>query len=289
MLEQDTGQSHMGSLVSRPSFTECFHGHPLLCSSPRFCCSRDGVIIPILQMWKPRAGLQEWCVPGHKGGWGPHLGSLHCGSSREGNILQDKLVFPLLHLAPRTSPADAPMPSRLTLGASSSSLGSRSLRGGDGAPVEAEELLAALCRGRPAGVGGPEKQEGNAQGTLHSRGWKRVWVQTRAPGRGVRFPEGRAGSELTSPHTPGMVPPCPPQPRLYVDPLTHWLGLESLPCARTWGGHHCPLAVSLELGVVGEAGAGLGPFPYSHCAPLHPPLPTGSRKPCLTSGWPWHS
>lgn len=116
----------------------------------------------------------------------------------------------------------------------------------------------------PAGDGGPEKQEGNAQSTLQSRGWKRVWVQTRAPGRGVRFPEGRAGSELASPHTPGMVPPLPPQPRLYVDPLTHWWGLESLPYARTWGGHHCTLAVSLGLGVVGEAGAGLGPFPYSY-------------------------
>lgn len=58
--------------------------------------------------------------------------------------------------------------------------------------------------------------------------------------------------------------PLPPQPRLYVDPLTHWWGLESLPYARTWGGHHCTLAVSLGLGVVGEAGAGLGPFPYSY-------------------------
>lgn len=50
---------------------------------------------------------------------------------REGNILQDKLIFPLSHLAPRTSPADGPMPSRQTLGATSSSHGSRRLPGGD--------------------------------------------------------------------------------------------------------------------------------------------------------------
>ena len=52
--------------------------------------------------------------------------------------------------------------------------------------------------GRPAGSGGPEKWEGNDQGTAGVP--KGVWGADR--GRGGRCPECRAGSELgTTPHS----------------------------------------------------------------------------------------
>lgn len=150
------------------------------------------------------------------------LGSLPCGPSQ-----RRKHSVGQAHLAPPPpSPQDKP---HRWLQAQQAYSGGPCLRE-MGSPAGAEERPAGLCRGRPAGNGSPEKQEGRAQGSPHSQGWKRVWDVNGGSRRGVRFQK----AELVSPHTSGLVPSPPPAVTFLMGPLTGWLGLEGLLCARIW-------------------------------------------------------
>lgn len=147
-----------------------------------------------------------------------------------------------------------------------------------GAPARLGRRLR-VWRGCPLGVGGPAKREGNNQGALHSseerlggrqgsRKLNLTWENAGAPAHG-------------DPHTHSAymcMDPWPTYPDLSVETGT------ALPSFRSpWNQ------------VLGGAGAGLDvktarPQPRLRPAPLRGPrLPTGSRRLCLTSGWPWHS
>lgn len=118
MLEWDGGESPAVTLA-------------LCCGCPFLCCSRDDVIMPMLQGQELRAGLEEWCVPGHRGGWGPHcaprLSAPWPFPEKESGCRTGLASAP--HLTPKTSPTESPGQGRPALGATSSSCQPRGLPG----------------------------------------------------------------------------------------------------------------------------------------------------------------
>lgn len=110
---------------------------------------------------------------------------------RGGNILQDRRCIPCPARS-QDEPHARPHARQAGSGRNLLLSGPGSLPGGGGDGSGGHGASGGLCSGRPAGARGPVRQEGNAQGPPHSRGWKRVRGTDRGPRQQSEVPRNQS-------------------------------------------------------------------------------------------------